>query len=163
MFKLSLLTVLGLLLFSCNESISIDHSDLKQVFSDLTSADSIKGKYYLIDSIQSFDTKSIMQSDTTYLIAYCGEIKNGVWTDSLFDNAKIISSDSLDFMATSNSLEMTPAHYSFSLPYFSKDKKSFIIYYNHYCGNLCAEYSLRLYKKINGKWTFIKAYFSMVS
>jgi hypothetical protein len=28
---------------------------------------------------------------------------------------------------------------------------------------LCAEYSTRLYKKINGKWTFIKSYFSMVS
>ena len=147
--------------FACEQSSQVDKSELKQINFDILSADSLTGKYYLIDSIRNFETKIINQSDTTYYAADCGITKNGIWTDNLYDSLVIISQDKLQ--SKGDKFEMRPLNYSFSLPYFSKDKQSFIIYYNHYCGNLCAEYSLRLYKKINGKWTFVKSYFSMVS
>src|SRR5690606_25826591 len=96
-------------------------------------------------------------------IADCNSTKSGIWTDNIYDSLVIISKKKLHSKFKDDQFVMTPANYSFSLPYFSKDKLTFIIYYNHYCGNSCAEYSLRLYRKINGKWTFIKTYFSMVS
>jgi hypothetical protein len=163
MSKYFCLTILSLVIFSCRQAIRTDKTELNQIYSDILSADSLKGKYYLVDSIDNFETKSIKQSDMTYYISSCDSIKNGVWTDRLYDSLIIISKDRLHSISKANTLTMTPAHYSFSLPYFSKDKQSFIIYYSHYCGNLCAEYSLRLYKKINGKWIFIKSYFSIVS
>jgi hypothetical protein len=97
-------------------------------------------------------------------LAFHGDIVVSLsWTNEIFDSAKIISRNYLDSVARPNPFMKTPTHYSFSLPYFSKDKNSFIIYYNYYCGNLCAEYSLRLYKKINEKWTFATSFFRMVS
>ncbi len=163
MFKYLSLTLFSLTLFSCRQSIQVDKVELQQIYYDILSADSLTGKYYLIDSIRNYETQTIKQSDTTYYIADCGIAKNGIWTDNIYDSLVIISNDRLHSQAKDDQFVMTPANYSFSLPYFSKDKQTFIIYYNHYCGNLCAEYSLRLYKKINGKWTFIKSYFSMIS
>jgi hypothetical protein len=162
-FKYLLLTVFLFVIFSCRQTIQTDQLELKQIYYDILSADSLRGKYYLIDSIENFGTKTIKQSDTTYLIAECNSTKSGIWTDNINDSLVIISKEKLHSKAKGDQFAMTPANYSFSLPYFSKDKQTFIIYYNHYCGNLCAEYSLRLYKKINGKWTFVKTYFSMVS
>jgi hypothetical protein len=163
MFKYLSLIFFLVVIFSCRQSTQVDKSELKQVYHDILSADSLTGKYYLIDSITNYETKIINQSDTTYYIADCDITKNGIWTDNIYDSLVIISKDRLHSKTKGDEFAMTPTNYSFSLPYFSKDKQSFIIYYNHYCGNLCAEYSTRLYKKINGKWTFIKSYFSMVS
>lgn len=161
MHKQFLVTFFGLILLSCHQQILVDKSELKQIYTGILTSDSLTDKYYLIDSIESFDKKSIIQSDTTYFIAYCDSTKNGVWTGKLFDNLIIISAGKLHSISKYDQFKMAPIHYSFSLPYFSNDKQTLLIYYNHYCGNLCAEYSLRLYKKINGKWTFIKSYFSM--
>jgi hypothetical protein len=163
MLKFLSLTFSVLLLSSCSQHIQVDNLELKQIYSDIINADSLTRTFYLIDSIESFDKKTITQSDTTYLIADCDEIKHGIWTDKIIDSIEIISTDKLRSISKREQFTRTPSHYSFSLPYFSKDKQTFLIYYNHYCGNLCAEYSLRLYKKINGSWTFIKSYFSMVS
>jgi hypothetical protein len=163
MYELLLFTSLALLQLSCNQHVSTGQFELRQVFNDISAADFIKARYYLIDSIENFNTKSIAQSDTIYTIASYGNANNGIWTNELFNSLQIISRDGLHSISKADPLTMTPIHYSFSLPYFSKDKRSFIIYYNYYCGNLCAEYSLRLYKIINGKWTFIKSYFRVVS
>jgi hypothetical protein len=163
MFKYLSLTLSLLAIFSCRQFIQVDKSELKQIYHDILSSDSLTGKYYLIDSIRNYETKTIEQSGTTYYIADCDITNNGIWTDNIYDSLIIISKDRLHLKAKGDKFVMTPANYSFSLPYFSKDKQALIIYYNHFCGNMCAEYSLRLYKKMNGKWTFVKSYFSMVS
>ena len=75
MRKLSFLSFLALSMFSCNRVITVDQSELRQVFTDLMIADSVKSKYYLIDSIDTFDTKSINESDSIYQISYCDEVK----------------------------------------------------------------------------------------
>jgi len=163
MIRLITLALFAFLLLSCKHSILVDKAELKGIFQELLIDESSTHNYLLIDSIQDIEKKSIIQSDTTYTIANCDVVKNGIWTNEIFDNAKIISRNYINSVAKPDPFMKTPPHYSFSLPYFSKDKTSFVIYYNCYCGNLCAEYSLRLYKKINGKWTFIKTYFSIVS
>lgn len=163
MFKNLSLMLLWSMISACGQSPKIDKSELREIFFDILSVDSLSGKYYLIDSIEKIETTKIEISGTTYLVADCEIAKNGIWTESIYDSLAIISKNRLDSLTKGNKFEMTPANYSFSLPYFSKDKQSFIIYYNRYCGILCAEYSLRVYKKINGKWIFIKSVFSIIS
>lgn len=155
--------VVGIIQLSCNQHVEVEFSDLRQIYGDILKADSFRGKRYLIDSIENFQKKSISQSGTTYFIAHFDSIAMGVWTEQIFDNLVIIPANKLRQMSKRDPFTMTPTHYTFSLPYFNKDKNSFLIYYDFYCGNLCAEYSLRLYKKINGKWIYIKSYFSIVS
>jgi len=157
------ITILLFTLFSCGETIQINKSELNHIYDDILSTDSLTRKYYLLDSIDKFETKAIKQSDTTYFIADYGGVENGVWTDKIHDSLVIITEERLNSISKADPFPMTLPHYRFSLPYFSKDKQSFIIYYDHYCGSLCAEYSLRLYKLIDGKWTFVKSYFSLIS
>lgn len=161
MNKLLLYFFIGVVFFSCKKINSVEKTELKEIFSQLMSDEHLNRKYYLIDSIENFNTKSISESDTIYLIAKNEIVNKGIWTNYLYDSAKIISKTHLHSLA--KTWGVTPPHYWFSLPYFSKDGNSFMIYYNYYCGSLCAESSLRLYKKINGKWEFIKTYYSIVS
>jgi hypothetical protein len=44
---------------------------------------------------------------------------------------------------------------TFSFPLFSIDKKSCIVYRSGHCGGLCGHGGTSLYKKIDGKWTFV--------
>jgi hypothetical protein len=71
MLKFLSLTFSVLLLSSCSQHIQVDNLELKQIYSDIINADSLTRTFYLIDSIESFDKKTITQSDTTYLIADC--------------------------------------------------------------------------------------------
>ena len=163
MLKYGFLIIMASILFSCKPTIRIDKSELAQIYNDILSADSLKFKCYLVDSIGNFKTKSITQSDTTYFLPFCDDVKNGVWPSNLHSRLVLTSKKKLHSIAKTNRLSLTPTYYIFSLPYFSKDKQTFIIYYNFYCGILCEESSLRLYKKIDGKWTFIKHHSGFIS
>ena len=163
MYKLAFLFFVALLLFSCKQTLSISENELKEIYNGIIKSDSVKRRFYLVDSIENFSEKSITQSDTTYFIADNSDLKKGVWIKGIIDSAVLVSDNYLLKIAKSDAFSLTPRHYNFSLPYFSKDRQSFLIYYDYYCGNLCGEYSLRLYKKINGTWVYIKSYLTMVS
>lgn len=163
MTKFILLVLLCFCALAFNQNKKVDKIELNQIYRDIISADSVEQSYFIVDSINHFENKSIVQSGVKYFIEGSELVKNGIWNDGIFDGGNIISHKYLDSIAVTNPRMEIPAHYSFSLPYFSKDKKSFIIYYDYYCGSLCAEYSLRLYKKRNGKWTYIKSFFRIVS
>jgi hypothetical protein len=163
MLKYCSVIIISSILFSCKQTIQIDKSELTQIYNDILGADSLKSKCYLVDSINNFKTKSITESDTTYFCSFCDDVKNGVWPSNLHNRLLPISKEKLHSISKTNRLNVTPIYYSFSLPYFSKDKQTFVIYYNLYCGILCQESSLRLYKKIDGKWTFIKHYSGFIS
>lgn len=45
---------------------------------------------------------------------------------------------------------------TFSVPLFSLDKNTCIVYKAGRCGSLCGHGGTSLYKKIKGKWTFVK-------
>ncbi|OYU65653.1 MAG: hypothetical protein CFE22_12995 [Cytophagaceae bacterium BCCC1] len=150
-------------IFSFYSQIPISKSELKKIFNDIIPNETNPTKYFLVDSIVDFQTQKITQSKITYKIATCDITNKGTWSNELFKNIEIIATKTLDSIAGPGKQNNVPKHYSFSLPYFSKEKKSFIIYYNKYCGDLCAEYSLRLYTIKHGKWIFVKSIFRIVS
>lgn len=46
---------------------------------------------------------------------------------------------------------------TFSVPLFSVDGKLCIVYTARHCGHLCGEGSTNIYKKVRGKWVWLKA------
>lgn len=168
MIKYILSGLLAFLLLSCNNHVNVSESELKEIYSELIIADSTPGAYLslnslVIDSIENFTDKKMSVEGISYKIGYCDLVKNGIWNSQLFNIAKVVPLDSVFHRLSAGFREYILPHYSFSLPYFSVDKKSFLIYYNYYCGSLCAESSLRLYKKVNGKWVHVKNYSCIVS
>jgi Zn-dependent protease with chaperone function len=85
-----------------------------------------------------------------------------LWEQEQFLN-QIISQVYIQEKAKPDPLYNIPDHIQLSIPIFSKNCRYCIIYNDYYCGNLCAERALKLYTKVNGKWQFVKAYYSEVS
>ncbi len=155
--------VISLLFLGCTHPVQINLNEVKQIFKTISEEDLTKTKNYIIDSFEHSNEKSITEDGVTYYAAEFEDSFKGVWTQDVFANAVIISHGKLDSLSQPDPMYHTPTHYSFSLPYFSKDKKTFLIYYNFYCGNLCAEWSLKMFKKEHGKWKFVKNLMYMVS
>ena len=170
-----------LLLFfvSCTQPIKTNPTDIKEFFSQLTPlklnlspGTHINSRPYVIDSIE-IDLSSIIKlvdaepffdpKDIAYFKGQLLADKAGVWQQELFDSIKIVSQTELDSIRKFGLHQDMAPSIRLSKPYFSKDKQYCIQYYNYYCGNLCSETALKLYKRINGKWTFIKNYFQLVS
>lgn len=163
MTKLFLLFPVTLLALSCNQSVPISQVELKEIFMDIIKEDSITGTYFIVDSIEEVENKLLTEESVSYKISYCDALKNSTWKTEVFDHAKLVSKAYLDTTLNINSPDLVTPRYRFTMPYFSEDKQSLLIYYDLYCGSLCAENSLRLYKKINGRWKYIKYYYRTVS
>jgi hypothetical protein len=146
---------------NCTRVVKTTIPEIRIIFQSLEDTDITKTEYCIIDSFTHFNEKAITDKGITYLITEFEGTKAGKWDKEIFPTAIIISKSRLNSLA--HSFEHTPIYYSFSLPYFTKDKTSFLIYYKYYCGDLCAESSLKLFQKEKGKWVFIKNIFSVVS
>ena len=46
---------------------------------------------------------------------------------------------------------------TFSVPLFTVDKNTCIVYKAGHCGGLCGHGGTNVYKRVNGKWTFIQS------
>jgi len=46
---------------------------------------------------------------------------------------------------------------TFSVPLFTVDKNTCIVYKAGHCGGSCGHGGTSVYKKINGKWTFVQS------
>jgi hypothetical protein len=163
MTKFFLLFPVMLLILSCNQPVPISQAELKQIFTDIIKEDSLTKPYYIVDSLERVEEKSLTEEGVTYKTSYCSAIKNNIWNSELFDSAKIVSKAYIDSSFKNKNSDLALPRYRFTMPYLSEDKLSLLIYYDLYCGNLCAENSLRLYKRINGKWKYIKYYYRIVS
>jgi len=169
-----LLFFVFLFLLSCThafKSNQLDIANTKSFFTQLDDSVLTKSSFLLIDTVQkewkelfvrsASYQKALNDEDIKFIAEQFDNTPLKTWTNVVFDSARIVSEAYIDTFRKNTG--WTPVHYKFSLPYFSKDKKYCLLYYDHYCGNLCAEQSLRLYKIVNGRWTIIKTLFSIVS
>lgn len=171
--------LLLLIFASCTQPIKTNPADIKEFFSqlaplkfNLSPGSHINGQPYLIDSIQ-IDLNAIIKrvekepffnsDDIDYFRGQLLADRAGIWSKELFNSIKIVSQTALDSIRKFGLHQSMAPYIRLSKPYFSKDKNYCIHYYDYHCGSLCGEIALKLYKKINGKWTFIKNYFQIVS
>lgn len=163
-----------MLLLSCTHSGKAyrpDIIEIKSFFAQVDDSILTKGSFLLVDTIQAkwkdlfvttaSDLKALPDEDIHFIAEQFEQTPAAVWTNLIFDSARIVSNAYINAFRKRTGL--TPVYYRFSYPYFSKDKRHCILYYDNYCGSLCAEQSLRLYKYENGRWIIVKTLFSIVS
>jgi hypothetical protein len=163
-----------LFLFSCTHparKYQPGIAEIKSFFAKVDDSILTKRSFLLVDTVKAkwkdlfvstaSYQKALPDDDIDFISKQLDQTTPAVWTNSMFDSARIVSSSYI--AAFQKRTGLTPVHYTFSFPYFSKDKKYCVLYYDNYCGNLCAEQSLRLYKYENGRWTVVKTLFSIVS
>ena len=180
-----LLPIFAISVFSCSPQYAPPEKDVKDFFAQWHDSVLTKNTFLLVDSFESatgwsylferwtpFKDTVLTSSEIEFIANEMKNTVNATWADSIFEKSKIVSSHYIDSLAKSDTsksdllslkLKHTLAYYKFSLPYFSKDENFCVLYYDYYCSSLCAETSLQLYKKISGRWRFVKSYFREVS
>lgn len=95
---------------------------------------------------------------------------NRRWTTEYFKHTSIISEDTIKsiFADQSKRWKYFYQHFGqefhyFSLPVFLRNDTYCLFYSDIYCGNLCGDGELVLYRKVNGKWVVVKSYCSWIS
>jgi hypothetical protein len=159
---------------SCKQETYEDVGEVKTFFSQLDDSILSKKEFLLVDSVENrkwwkdifrnqiFD-KELSIMDWNFIYGQMKGAKETVWTNKYFDSARIVSSKYIESVSKPNPFDDVPTHYRFSKPFFSKDGNICVVLYDKYCGFLCAETSLRLYKKHKRKWSFIKSFYTVVS
>lgn len=163
-----------ILLQSCTQEIHEDVGKAKNFFSQLDDSILLNNEFLMVDSIENrkwwkdkfrnqiFD-KELSIKDWYFIYSQMKDAKGTVWTNKYFDSARFVSSEYIIGFSKPNPLDDVPTHYSFSKPFFSKDGNTCVVLYDKYCGFLCAETSLRLYKINKGRWLFIKSFYISLS
>ena len=146
-------------------------ADSKSFFAQMDDSILTRSSFLLIDTVQkewkdlfvrtASYQKVLSDEDIQFIAEQFDNTPLNVWTNAVFDSARIVNEAYIETFRKNTG--WPPVHYKSSLPYFSKDKKYCVLYYDHYCGILCAEQSLRLYKQEKGRWIIIKNLFSVES
>ena len=166
---------------TCRYSNVGNIEEARQFFAQLDDGYFSKNKFFLIDSIEiikpsGFITEEILKdtilprTEAEFIVSQFSEQKKKAWNNTIFDSAKIVSQkyiDSLNGNVQEKDLTSDERYnllrYRFSLPYFSKNKMYCLLTYERFDCFFCEEYSIKIFKKIDGKWVFLKDYISMVS
>lgn len=180
--KLYLLVFTVLFLSSCVKPIDIDIKETKLLFNQLKflKIDRLiipkKGthpymtRFLVVDSILYNDKfilrackQSLIKEDLKYIEAQLASHTYNKWQQSIFDDLKVMSMKRIDSLSKPDPFINTPPFIKLSKPYFSKNGTYCLLLYSYYCGNLCAESAVSLYKKVSGKWEFVKSFDRRVS
>lgn len=167
-----LLIIIIALLFSCKQPFKPNLPEAKSFFEQIDDSALVKGHLLLVDSVQtkSFFEWYQLNNDTIFSKNEMSTIKDqisatpaAIWPDAIFSDFQIVTQKYIDSAGQKNPLTGTPLHYAFSYPYFIRNNTYCLISYYIYCGILCAEESLRIYKKVNDRWILVKDYVAWVS
>jgi len=167
------LLVVSLIIFSsCIKPVELDVKETRSLFSQLYifKQDSWHRNPLVIDSVYYNDgiileycKESPLANDIAYIKQQLVSRSLIKWQHNVFDTLKIVSRKQLDSLSKPDSFTNTPMHVQVSKPYFSRNKKYCLLCYRYYCGNLCAENAVNIYRKVNGKWRFVKSLMRVVS
>jgi hypothetical protein len=122
--------------------------------------------YILKDSATIFSDSTLFTSADIEFIKY--QIKKGQhfkWKSNKIFGSRVISSKKLAKMFK-NDVDEGWAKFNkkykngfatFSVPLFTIDRNTCIVYKAKRCGGLCGHGGISIYKKIKGKWTFLQS------
>ncbi|SDQ01774.1 hypothetical protein SAMN05428975_6003 [Mucilaginibacter sp. OK268] len=172
--KLYFLVFASMILSSCVKPVDLDTKETKLLFNQISilKRDMLpyKRKFLVIDSVIYNDQfilrickESLMKDDIQYIKAQVASHIYIKWQQSVFDSLKVVDMKLIDSLSKPDPFIHTPSYIRLSKPYFSKKRDYCLLLYSYYCGNLCAESAVRLYRKVNGKWEFVESFGRMVS
>ena len=174
---LKLLIVLSLFVFAEKSygqlSMKVSPKEYYDFFNLLVNPDSVN--QFNLESQASFDdlvsdsasiftdTALFSTKDVQFMKLQIGAAQSFRWKPGKILGARVISSNKIKEIFTSGVDEGWMMFYkkygrsfmTYSVPLFTIDKKTCVVYTARHCGGLCGQGSTSLYKKINGKWIFI--------
>lgn len=179
-FFLRLLVVLLLFLFEQKSYAqqtenNISSKDYYNFFNSLVNPDSIHHfnleskpdfSYILRDTAIFFtDTTLFTPADIQFIKSQMTVAQDFRWESNKILGARVISSKKIEKIFkkdtgdgwTEFKKKYKNGFATFSIPLFTVDKNTCIIYRAEHCGGLCGHGSTSVYKKINGKWIFIQS------
>lgn len=163
------------------DSLLVPKNEIRNFLNDFRIAEKA-GKHFILipeihQNISVLLIRNLMATDTTlfpgdrdFLEAQAkSDDKITTWNSSLIDSAQIIERKTiLGYLETNKrdghfgwySFHKTfgRSYYDLSLPYFSKNLQTCLIYVASRCGLACGESDYRVYKKQGNRWVFYKAY-----
>ena len=117
-----------------------------------------------LEKIATKDTL-LAQTDVDFIIKQVTQRKNTKWSNTVIDSAVLIRAEDIDSIFQSFKVDSGwkifrktygGDFYRMSFPYFSQDKQTCIIYIGHYCGGLCGEGGLKIFRRQNNTWRLIR-------
>lgn len=92
------------------------------------------------------------------------------WDSQLLPGSIVVSSDSIGRILKGTPREQADffqqtgsAYHQFSLPVFLRNDTYCLFYSSYFCGLLCAEGRLSLYKKVGDRWEVVRRYCEWIS
>lgn len=109
------------------------------------------------------DTTYFSPSDAQFMRQQLTKGKHFKWKSNKITGAKIVSSkrirkyfkNGIDKGWTIFNKKYDGGFTRFSIPLFTLDRNTCIIYKSSHCGSLCGGGGISLYKKVDGKWKYI--------
>lgn len=115
-------------------------------------------------------TSDLTSTDLSELKSYIGHPPLSIWTIDLAGPARLITRDTVRtiFKSKTDGWQYFYQHYghdffTFSAPIFLRHYTLCLFYSGNFCGRLCGEGSLCLYKKEDNKWVEIRGFDHWVS
>jgi hypothetical protein len=121
------------------------------------------------------DSMAINSIERAYINDEIENMQKQIWQEGLVLDAHLITADSVkkvfdkrktdrmfDGWTYFNNIGVNRI-YNFSVPIFFRNDSYCLFYYGYGCGNLCAEGTVTIYKKVNGKWEPFSTLMSWVS
>jgi len=169
-----------------DSKVSIEYIKQAQIFITQVKKSQLDDKQFILESnVRTIDNNDCLKEVLLDTLTFSrqerdyisGEAKKPTiqsWTNEIFPNIKIVSSDTIRKIFKDYSKEHSKGwdyFYShigksadgFSSPIFYKNYTYCLFYSDHYCGFLCAEGSLTLYKKEGNKWIEVKSFCNWAS
>ena len=123
-------------------------------------------------SLTTYDTIHLSRKEKRHLISSVNNFYSNIWTDSLFNNSKMIPKDSMWFRITKQNKEFYEQRqkaksknnnytadmvhnantFQFSPVIYLRNKSLFIVYYLRLCGGQCGVQEFAFYKLENGEY-----------
>ena len=105
------------------------------------------------------------KADRDFIMNQVKQRKNPIWSDIYIDSTIFIKSKEIDSIFENFKVSggwkvfyetYGPDFYEMSLPYFTKNKKTCIIYISNHCGGLCGGGCVRIFRLENDHWKLYK-------
>jgi len=157
------------------DTSTISRKEIRSFFSDIVPLINTHPGYLLsdkpLDDYKIFIEKilpkdsSFSKDDIDFIKLQHSQSNLINWDSTLIDSVTILKDVSIERIFNSQELKKNwlafykkfgGRYHQLSIPLFSKDKNICILFLNHYCGSLCGQGEIRIFKKSVTGWTLHK-------
>lgn len=174
-----LLTLISSFTYGQCDKVRISKQDISYFINSFDKIDTTK-TFYLsssnqFDKIQEdlravFNDTSFSSSDLDFFRQQIKQHRHFKWNNKIAKGRQVISARKISRIFKDKKKwwkyfqeKYGSSYHCFSVPLFTCDKQTVVIYRSTHCGPLCGDGSIDVFVKLNGMWTFKKNYSFWIS